>query len=129
MSIATLRASLATQLANDGVWSVFSYPPASPIANSVIVWPDDPYIQPTNNNYAGQILPRVNFKITLIVPLFSNEGNLNGIEDYIVALFNKVSAWSVPCDVGDFSAPSVLPTDAGQMLASEFTISILGSWE
>lgn len=126
-TVATLRQDLATALENPEVWSVFSFPPASPLANSVIVQPDDPYIVPTNNNY-NTISPMVNFKITMIVPLFDNQGNLNGIEEFMTAVFNKISDWDVPSDVGDFTAPVVLPTDAGQMLAADFTISILGSW-
>lgn len=127
-SVASLRQDLATALDNPGVWSVFSFPPASPLANSVLIQPDDPYILPTNNNY-NTILPRVNFVITIIVPLFDNQGNLNGIEEFMVAVFNKISEWDVPTDVGNFTAPRVLPTDAGQMLAADFDISILGSWE
>ena len=37
VAVTTLRTTLATALENAGVWQVFSYPPASPIANSVIV--------------------------------------------------------------------------------------------
>jgi hypothetical protein len=28
-----------------------------------------------------------NFKIVMTVPLFDNEGNLNGIEDFVVSVF------------------------------------------
>lgn len=125
-TVATLRASLAAALVNDGVWSVFSFPPASPIANSIVVQPDDPYVVPTNNDW--RIDPTVNFKITLIVPLFDNQGNLNGIEEYMTALFLKISEWATGVAIGSFTAPVVLGTDAGQMLASDVTLSIVGSW-
>ena len=36
-AITTLRSSIATALSNPGVWSTFSYPPATVLANSVIV--------------------------------------------------------------------------------------------
>jgi len=126
-AITTLRSTLATALSNDGVWQVFSFPPASPIANSVIVSPDDPYIDPQNNQY-NSIAPQVNFKITMIVPLFDNQGNLADIETLVVGVFNKLSASGINIKVGSVSAPTVSPNETGQMLMAEMSISILSSW-
>jgi len=126
-SITTLRSTLATALTNDGVWSVFSFPPASPIANSVIISPDDPYIDPQNNQY-NSISPQANFRITMIVPLFDNNGNLIDIENFIVAVFNKLAASGLNVKVQSVSAPTVSPNETGQMLMSELSISILSSW-
>lgn len=126
-ALTTLRSTLATALTNDGVWSVFAYPPASPIANSVIIQPDDPYLEPSNNQY-NSISPMANFKITAIVPMFDNQGNLADIETFMVAVFNKLSGSGLSIKVGTLSAPTVLPVDAGQMLASELSISILTTW-
>lgn len=126
-ALTTLRSTLATALTNDGVWSVFAYPPASPIANSVIIQPDDPYLEPSNNQY-NSISPMANFKITSIVPMFDNQGNLADIETFMVAVFNKLSGSGLSIKVGTLSAPTVLPVDAGQMLASELSISILTTW-
>ena len=126
-AITTLRSTLATALTNDGVWSVFSFPPASPIANSVIISPDDPYIDPQNNQYSS-ISPQVNFRITMIVPLFDNNGNLIDIENTIVAVFGKLAASSLNVKVQSVSAPTVSPNETGQMLMSEISISILSSW-
>lgn len=126
-AITTLRSTLATALTNDGVWSVFSFPPASPIANSVIISPDDPYIDPQNNQYSS-ISPQVNFRITMIVPLFDNNGNLIDIENTIVAVFQKLAASGLNVKVQSVSAPTVSPNETGQMLMSEISISILSSW-
>jgi hypothetical protein len=126
-AITTLRSTLATALSNDGVWSVFSFPPASPIANSVIVSPDDPYIDPQNNQYSS-ISPQVNFRITMIVPLFDNNGNLIDIENFIVAVFQKLAASGLNVKVQSISAPTVSPNETGQMLMSEMSISILSTW-
>jgi hypothetical protein len=126
-AITTLRATLATALTNAGVWSVFSYPPASPIANSVIVSPDDPYIDPQNNQY-NSISPQANFKISMIVSLLDNQGNLADIETFIVAVFNKLAASSLSIKVSSISAPTVSPSETGQMLMSEMSVSILSTW-
>lgn len=126
-AITTLRSTLATALTNAGVWSVFSYPPASPIANSVIINWDDPMIDPQNNQY-NSISPQANFKITMIVPLLDNQGNLADIETFIVAVFNKLAASSLSIKVSSISAPTVSPSETGQMLMSEMSISILSTW-
>lgn len=126
-AITTLRSTLATALTNDGVWSVFSFPPASPIANSVIINWDDPMIDPQNNQY-NSISPQANFRLTMIVPLFDNNGNLIDIENFIVAVFNKLANSGLNIKVGSVAAPSVSPTETGQMLMAEMSISILSSW-
>ena len=126
-AITTLRSTLATALSNDGVWQVFSFPPASPIANSVIVSPDDPYIDPQNNQY-NSISPQVNFKVTVLCPLFDNNANLGDIETLIVGVFNQLSASALSVKVGSISAPTVSPSETGQMLMAEMSISILSTW-
>ena len=45
VAVTTLRSTLATALENAGVWQVFSFPPASPIANSVIINWDSPMLE------------------------------------------------------------------------------------
>ena len=128
MSIATLRQDIATALANPTVWQVFSFPPASPLANSVVISPDDPYIVPSNNNF--NVAAEVNFKITMIVPLFDNQGNLGNIETFMTQVFLKLSENpNLHFRIGSFTAPSVLPVDAGQMLSSEVPITLTTPWE
>ena len=79
-AITTLRGTLATALANAGVWSTFSFPPATLLANAVVVTPGDPYLTPNNNSQTA-ISPLANFKLLITKPAFDNQGNLNGIED------------------------------------------------
>lgn len=128
VAVTTLRSTLASALESAGEWSVFSFPPATPIANSVIVQPDDPYIEPSNNIYST-VAPKVNFKIIMIVPMFDNQGNLQGIENMVVGVFNKLaSQTNLKISVGNISAPSVLSAVAGEMLTSEMSVSIMTSW-
>jgi hypothetical protein len=126
-AITTLRASLATALANASQWNTYSFPPPTITANSVIVVPDDPYITPSNNTYAT-ISPMANFKIILTVPMLDNHGNLNGIETLAVAVFNKLAASNIVMNVGSMSAPTVLDVQSGTLLTADFRISILTSW-
>ena len=126
-AITTLRSSIASALADNTKYSVFSFPPATPIANSVIVTPADPYITPTNNTQTS-VAPLANFKIAILVPLLDNEGNLAGIEDDIVRIFNLLDASSIVFNVGSVSAPSVMSAASGDLLSCEIAISTLTEW-
>ncbi len=125
--VTALRSTIAAALSNPSVWQVFAFPPAAPLANSIIIQPDDPYIEPTNNQYST-ISPMAHFKLTCIVPLFDNQGNLADIETFMVGVFNKLAASSIVFNIGTLSAPTVLGQDAGQMLAAELSISTLTTW-
>jgi hypothetical protein len=126
-AITTLRSSIASALTDNTKYSVFSFPPATPIANSVIVTPADPYIVPTNNDHTS-IAPMANFKISILVPLLDNEGNLAGIEADIIRVFALLDASSIVFNVGSVSAPSVLSIASGDLLTCDIAISTLTEW-
>ena len=126
-AITTLRAGIAAALTDNTLYSVFSFPPATPISNSVIVSPADRYITPSNNSY-NTIAPLANFQISILVPLLDNQGNLNGIEDNIVRVFNLLAASSYTYNVTDVSAPAVLTIATGDLLTCNINISVLTSW-
>ena len=126
-AITTLRTSIATALTDNTKYSVFSFPPATPVANSVIVTPADPYIVPSNNDYTS-VAPLANFKISILVPLLDNEGNLAGIEADVVRVFALLEASSIVFNVGSVSAPSVLSIASGDLLTCDINISTLTEW-
>lgn len=125
-AITTLRGTLATALTSS-LWSVYSFPPATVGVNSCIISPDDPYIVPSNDGYIT-VAPLVNFKVTLTKPLFDNQGNLNGIEDYILELYSKLAASAIKYTIGDVTAPAVMTAQSGEILAVDVRVSILSSW-
>jgi len=125
--ITTLRTTLATALVDNNKYQVFAFPPATVLANSVIVSPDSEYIVPSNNSQIS-ISPMANFKIIMTVPLFDNEGNLNGIEDTVCGVFAKLAASSLVYNVSAVSAPSILNAASGDLLSCEMSVSILTSW-
>jgi hypothetical protein len=126
-AISTLRGTIATALVDNAVWQVFSFPPATPLANSIIVQPGDPYIEPSNDHYST-VKPRVHFKLVVIAPLFDNQGNLINIEDFYLRLVQKLDASTIKYSLGTFSAPAVLSGNGGEMLTGEVTISVLSDW-
>jgi hypothetical protein len=126
-AITTLRSSIAAALTDNTKWSVFSFPPASPIANSLILSPSDPYITPTNNDRTS-VAPLANFTITILVPLLDNQGNLAGIEDDVVRVFQLLDASSIVFNVGSVSSPKVLNLPTGDLLSVDLSLSTLTEW-
>ena len=126
-AITTLRSTLATDLTNAGVWSVFAFPPATLLANSVVVTPSDPYLTPSNNDYIT-ISPMANFKILMTKPALDNQGNLAGMEDYILAVVTKLAASSLVINISAISAPSIISAASGDLLVSEVTVNTLTNW-
>lgn len=126
-AISTLRAGLASALTDNSLYSVFAFPPATPVANSVIISPADPYISPSNG-WHSTISPMANFTISIMVPLLDNEGNLNGIENDVVRVFNLLAASSYTYNVTDVSAPAVLNAVSGDLLTCNINVSILTNW-
>jgi hypothetical protein len=126
VAVTTLRSTIATALSNPTVWQVFSFPPASPLANSVVVEPDDPYIVPSNNQHIT-VAPLANFRIKLYLPLLDNQGSLQDMETFIVGVFTKLAASSLNYNIGSVSGVSV-DTTAGDLLTTEIRVSLLTSW-
>ena len=126
-AISTLRGTIAAALADNAVWQVFSFPPATPLANSIVVQPADPYIEPSNNHYAT-VKPKANFKLVVLAPMFDNQGNLINIEDFYLRIVQKLEASTIAYSIGTFSAPAVLTGVAGDLLSGEVSISVLSDW-
>jgi len=126
-AITTLRTTLATALTNNGVWSVFSYIPQAPIANSVVVVNDDPFIV-VQSGQKTAIAPVARYRVYGLVPMLDNQGNQVNIEDFIVAIFAKLAASSLVMTVGSFSAPAILETPSGNLLQTEVGVEIISSW-
>jgi len=49
VALTTLRTTIASALVDNAVYQVFAFPPATVLANSVIVAPDSPYLEPIIN--------------------------------------------------------------------------------
>lgn len=126
VAITTLRNTLATALVDNTRWQTFEFPPATILANSLIISPNDPYIVANNNKW--NINPTARFRLTLTTPLYDNQGNLNAIEDSLVALFNKLSACALSLTIGGVSAPSVMTVPSGDLLSVEIDIETLTTW-
>ena len=127
VAITTLRTTLATALVDNSKWQTFAFPPATVLANSVIVSPADEYIVPSNNQHIS-ISPMANFRLVITTPLYDNEGNLNGIEDFVCSVFAKLAASSLTYNVSAISAPSILNAASGDLLSCEMSVEILTSW-
>lgn len=127
VALTTLRSTIAAALANAGVWQVFSFPPPTPLPFSIIISPGDPYLSPSNNSH-NTISPMATFRLVMTQPLLDNGGNLIGMEEMIVAVFNKLAASNLVFNVTVVSAPSVLNIGNSDLLTCDLSISLLTSW-
>ena len=59
-AISTLRGTIAAALTDNTAWQVFSFPPATPLANSIVVQPDDPIL-----SQATTITNQLSLRLTL----------------------------------------------------------------
>jgi hypothetical protein len=129
VAITALRQTIADALANAGVWQTFSFPPATIMANSVIVAPADPYIVPANGHFnQAAIRPQANFKIIMTEVAYDNQGNLAAIEDTMIAVFNKLANSAIVFSVTAISAPTILDAASGSLLMAELQITVLTTW-
>ena len=129
VAITALRQTIADALANAGVWQTFSFPPATIMANSVIVAPADPYIVPANGHFnQATIRPQANFKIIMTEVAYDNQGNLAAIEDTMIAVFNKLANSAIVFSVTAISAPTILDAASGSLLMAELQITVLTTW-
>jgi hypothetical protein len=127
-AITTLRTTIATAIQDDTKYSTFAFPPATPIANSVAIAPSSgDYLVPSNNQWAT-VGPMANLEIRLYVPLLDNQGNLSGIEDIMIAVFNKLAASSLSFNVGSVTNVGSIETAAGDFLTATINVSILTEW-
>jgi hypothetical protein len=126
-AITTLRSTIAAALTDNTKYSVYAFPPATPVANSLILTPADPYIVPTNNDRTS-VAPMAMFRLQILVPLLDNAGNLAGMEDDIVRVFQLLDASSIVFNVGSVSAPSVMTIASGDLLTCDIAISTLTEW-
>ena len=130
-AVSTLRQTLATALQANTVYQVFAYPPQTIQANSVVIIPDDPYLEPSNDSWAS-VGPTANFKLLITVPLLDNQGNLQGIEGAVVTMFNALFTATendtIAYNVGQVSQPQVLSVASGDLLSCEMSISLVTSW-
>jgi hypothetical protein len=64
----------------------------------------------------------------MTTPAFDNQGNLAGMENFILAVVTKLAASSLTLNISTISAPAIVNAASGDLLVSEITVSILTEW-
>jgi hypothetical protein len=64
----------------------------------------------------------------MVVPMFDNQANLADIEEFMVAVVNKLADSNLNYRVSNMAAPVVLGLEQGQMLSAELSVSIVTEW-
>jgi len=81
-----------------------------------------------NSNVKTAIAPTVRFKLFLLVPLMDNLGNQTKLEDFYLAVMQKLAASGLTINITSFSAPAILETPSGNLLQSEAGLEIISEW-
>ena len=122
MSFASVRTALATALTDDTQWQTFAYPPDSPSANSVIILPGQPWVEPLT---VGKKSVRVNYTIKVCVNTADNQGELTKLENFIESLIDQMPAWATLKSV---TAPTELQVGTAYLTVSDLYVEVAVSF-
>lgn len=122
MSFAEVRNSLAAALVDDTQWQTFSYPPDSPLPNSVIITPGSPWITPLT---IGSKAVTVNYRIKVCVNTADNQGELARLEDMMTDIIGLLPEWTVLKSV---SAPQELQVGTAYLTVSDIDLEVAVSF-
>lgn len=120
MSFAQQRSDLVAAFSTIPNLAVFDYVPPSPSLPCLILFPSDPYFEPTTIGGAitrGQL----NFVLALAVPYLDNQGALNNIEDLMIEI---LQALPQNATVGAFNQPSSTELGSANVLAAQLDLSV-----
>jgi len=122
MSFASVRADLAEAITNDLQWQTFAYPADSPTANSVIITPGSPWVEPLT---IGTKAVRVNFRIKVCVNTADNQGELTRLEDFVTSIIDLLPTWATLKSV---SAPQELQVGTAYLTVSDLDLEVAVSF-
>jgi len=122
MSFASVRADLATAITDNAQWQTFAYPPEAPTANSVIITPGSPWVQPLT---IGNKAVKVYYRIKVCVNTADNLGELTKLENFITDLIAQLPDWAVLKSV---SAPQELQVGTAYLTVSDLDIEVAVSF-
>jgi len=122
MSFASVRQDLADALTNDIQWQTFAYPADNPSANSVIITPGSPWVEPLT---IGNKAVRVNFRIKVCVNTADNQGELTRLENFVTSILDLLPTWAVFKSV---SAPQELQVGTAYLTVSDIDVEVAVSF-
>jgi hypothetical protein len=118
MSFASVRTDLATAITDNTQWQTFAYPPDSPTANSVIITPGSPWVQPLT---VGNKAVTVAYRIKVCVNTADNQGELTKLEDFVTDILDLLPSWTIFKSV---SAPQELQVGTAYLTVSDIDLEV-----
>jgi hypothetical protein len=122
MSFASVRTDLATAITDNAKWQTFAYPPDSPTANSVIITPGSPWVQPLT---VGNKAVTVAYRIKVCVNTADNQGELTKLEDFVTDILDLLPSWTIFKSV---SAPQELQVGTAYLTVSDIDLEVAVSF-
>ena len=118
MSFSNLRQSITENFQNITA-NIYWFPPEVVLPPAIVLVPDDPYIAISPIKRGAY---RVSYRVTCVVGLLDNQSALAALEDLVTGALNSLPAGY---QVNEVSAPNVINLGQADLLASEFTISVM----
>ena len=122
MSFASVRTDLAAAITDNTKWQTFAYPPDSPTANSVIITPGSPWVQPLT---VGNKAVTVAYRIKVCVNTADNQGELTKLEDFVTDILDLLPSWTIFKSV---SAPQELQVGTAYLTVSDIDLEVAVSF-
>lgn len=122
MSFASVRQALASALEDDTQYQTFAFPADTPTANSVIITPGSPWVEPLT---IGSKAARVNYRVKVCVNTADNQGELTKLENFVTTIIDLLPTWAVLKSV---SAPQELQVGTAYLTVSDIDVEVAVSF-
>ncbi len=118
-----VREAIALSIVDDTTYNVISFPVATPMPNTVLVLPADPYITP---NTIGSTSFDMNFNLECYTNTADNEADLVTMENIIETVLNLIPDYAV---IDSVSAPDVFAAGSTYLTRADIKIRLTASME
>jgi hypothetical protein len=123
MSFEDVRLQLAEDIRDDSSWQTFAYPPAVPMANSVVIEPGSPWVIPNGTLSRG-------IQINLIIKMYANaadnQNDLRTLEHMVNKILGNLPGYLTLSEV---SLPIILDTTTSVLTTCDIQVSLYAALE
>jgi len=118
-----VREAIAAAIVDDTTYNVISFPVATPMPNTVLVMPSDPYITP--NTIASSSFD-MNFSLECYTNTADNQADLVTMENILETVLNLIPDYAV---IDSVTAPDVFAAGSTYLTRADIKIRLIASME
>jgi len=122
-SFTDVREAIAAAIEDVNLYNVIAYPVATPMPNTIVVLPADPYITPST---IGATSFDMNFNLECYTNTADNEADLVTMENIIENVLNLIPDYAV---INSVTAPDVFTAGSTYLTRADISIRLTASME